>query len=68
MRKQKWTYGLGARIFSYVMAVLCGTLGILLIISATTPFILGLGIANTIIGVGNLFIAIKFAISVRQKY
>lgn len=65
MRKQKWTYGLGARIFSYVMAVLCGTLGILLIISATTPFILVLGIVNTIVGVGNFVITIKFAISVR---
>lgn len=64
----RWTYGLGARIFSYTMAVICGVLGILLIVYATTPFMLGLGIVNTIIGIGNLCIAIRFAINVRQKY
>lgn len=67
-KKRTYTYGLGARIAGYIMAVIWGTIGILSIIYATTPLMLVLGIVNTIIGVGNLVIAIKFAISVRQKY
>lgn len=66
--KRNCTYGLGARILSYIMFVICGVWGVALIITGTTPFMIVLGIINTIIALGNLYIAIKFAINVRRKY